>query len=517
METRDTLEHHGPRPSVVQSDEAGRRPNILLICTDQHRFDVLGCYGNAHVKTPHIDRLAAEGVLFEQSYTPNPVCAPTRASIVTGRYPRAHGLWANGVPLPVHERFFTRALADAGYDCGLVGKLHLAACFRGRTEPRYDDGFSFFQWAHDPTHGSPENAYHRWLERNYPDLYAAASSRGFGREGHAAVRFDTMPVEAHYTRWVAEETIRFLRAPSGERHAGGASGGAGEAEPFFLWTNFFDPHHPFVAPQEYLDRYDAATLPLPVGREGELASKPPILLDASQKSYAGFAKGYAEYAPDEIREVVRAYYAMVSFIDDEVGRIVAALEAEGLRESTLIVFTSDHGEMLGDHRLMLKGPMMYEGAVHVPLILTWPGRLPKGERRGGFVSLVDLCATVLDAARLPDLPASQGMSLLPVARGEAPARDWALCEYRDSGHPYDPPVHVTMLRRGQHKLVVHHGPPATARPRSGELYDLAVDSQELTNLWDDPRCRELRTALQEHLLDVLVATEDRSQPREAYW
>ena len=248
------------------TQDLSARPNILVICTDQHRFDALGCYGNPHIKTPNIDRLAAEGVLFERCYTPNPVCAPTRASILTGRYPRAHGLWANGVPLPKHERFFTRTLADEGYDCGLVGKLHLAACFKGRTEPRYDDGFSFFKWAHDPTHGSPENAYHRWLERNHADLYAAASARGFGREGHNAVGFDTMPVEAHYTRWVAEETISFLRAPSEERSAGSGAGGAGNRKPFFLWTNFFDPHHPFVAPQEYLDRYDPAALPLPVGR-----------------------------------------------------------------------------------------------------------------------------------------------------------------------------------------------------------------------------------------------------------
>lgn len=481
------------------------RPNILLICTDQHRFDVVGAYGNPHVKTPNIDRLAAEGVLFEQCYTPNPVCAPTRASILTGRYPRAHGLWGNGVPLPAHERLFTRTLADAGYDCGLIGKLHLGACFRGRTEPRYDDGFRTFKWAHDPTHGSPENAYHQWLARERPALWAEASSHGMGREGHAAVRFDTMPTEAHYTRWVGEETLAFLR------------GGRDAEKPFFLWTNFFDPHHPFVAPREYLDRYDVNALPLPVGAEGALTSKPPILQEASEKSYAGFARGYAEYTAKEIREIVRAYYAMVSFIDDEVGRIVAALDEQGLRQNTLIVFTSDHGEMLGDHRLLLKGPMMYEGAVHVPLLLNWRGRLPEGERRGGFVSLIDLCATALDAAGSPDLPTSQGSSLLPIARGEATGREYALCEYRNSGHPYEPPVHVTMLRQGTHKLVVHHGPPATARPRTGELFDLAADPRELHNLWDSPQAREHRTALQERLLDVLVATEDRSQPREAHW
>ena len=490
-----------------------RRPNVLFICTDQHRFDALGCtgwdgHGNPHVKTPHIDSLAAGGVLFERCYSPNPVCAPTRASILTGRYPRAHGLWANGVSLPAHQPFFSRALADAGYDCGLVGKLHLGACFRGRTEPRYDDGFRFFRWAHDPSHGSPQNAYHRWLEREHPALYAAAAAQGFGRQGHGAVGFDSMPVEAHYTRWVAEESIRFLRAAGDERDV---------ARPFFLWANFFDPHHPFVAPQAYLDRYDPNSLPPPLlGPEG-LNGRPPILAAASREGYAGAARGFAAYAPEEVREVVRAYYAMISFVDDEVGRILATLETLGLGENTLIVFLSDHGEMLGDHQLLLKGPMMYEGAVHVPLILNQPGLLPAGERRPELVSLIDLCATALDAAGLPDLPGSQGDSLLPLARGTGEGRGYALCEYRDSGHPYDPPVHVTMLRRGTHKLIVHHGPPATARPRSGELYDLQADPFELTNLWDAPASRELRLDLEATLLDALVATEGRSQPREAYW
>lgn len=520
-------------PVMKSEPQPGVRPNILFLCTDQHRFDVMGCYGNPHVRTPHLDRLAVEGVRFERCYTPNPVCAPTRASILTGQYPHTHGLWANGAALPPHAELFTRRLADTGYDCGLVGKLHLAACFGGRDEPRYDDGFRVFKWAHAPSHLSPNNAYHQWLARHHPTLYqsalGAARGRPPGTSGTvvAGPSFDTMPVEAHYTRWVAEETISFLQEA---REPG---------QPFFLWANVFDPHHPFVAPQEYLDRYDAASLPRPLDTGSDLANRPPILAEASEKSYAGAAPGYQEHSEAELREIVRAYYAMVSFVDDEVGRILAALDALGLRENTLVVFASDHGEMLGDHQLLLKGPMLYEGAVRVPLLLRWPATIPAGgegavtggagrRSRPELVSLVDLCATFLDAAGEPDLPRSQGHSLLPLALGgsrtgavssppDSGWRDWALCEYRDSGHPYSPPVHVTMLRRGVHKLVVHHGPPATARPRMGELYNLAADPQERHNLWSDPAARALRTQLQEELLDVLVATEDRSQPREADW
>jgi arylsulfatase len=485
---------------------ASSPPNVLFLCTDQQRYDALGCYGNRDIRTPAIDALAADGVLFERCYVQNPVCAPSRASLVTGRYVHAHGLWANGVAIPAHEQLFPQALADGGYDCGLAGKMHLAACFDGRTEPRHDDGFRVFRWAHDPSHGSPENAYHRWLEAARPDLYAAAMERGPGRSGHAAAHIDRMPTQYHYSHWVGEETIDFLRQ------------GRDAGKPFFFMANFFDPHHPFTAPEEYLARYDPAALPPPIGGPADLADKPPILQEASRESYAGHARGFAGHSDEEIRQVRAAYYAMVSLIDDEVGRILATLDDLGLRDDTLVIFTSDHGEMLGDHGLLLKGPMLFEGAVRVPLILRWPGRLPAGERRSELVQWLDLCPTVLEAAGVPALPRSQGRSLLPLARGEGGwTRDWALCEYRNSGHPYDPPVFMTMLRHDRYKLIVHHGPPAAERPRTGELYDLIIDPQELRNLWDAPSHRQTRTELQELLLDVLVATEDRSQVREAYW
>ncbi|MFC7404752.1 sulfatase-like hydrolase/transferase [Georgenia alba] len=479
----------------------GRRsPNILLICTDQQRFSALGAAGNAEIETPNLDRLANEGTLFENCYVQNPVCGPSRASLMTGRYVHSHGLWANGVALPSHERLFTKDLAEAGYDCGLVGKLHLAACFGGRTEPRLDDGFRVFRWAHDPYRGSSENAYHRWLRAHRPDLYEAATDPG------SDLTFDTMPTSAHYSRWIAEETISFLRQDR-ERD-----------KPFCFIANFFDPHHGFGAPQEYLDRYDPARLSRPVTTPDELDGKPPIYTEASQRSYAGHAKGYAEYTADELQEVKAAYYAMVGLVDDEVGRILDTLEEEGLTESTVVVFTSDHGEMLGDHRLMLKGPMLYDVAVRVPLLIRWPGHVPAGERHGELVQWVDLAPTLLEIAGLDASPAHQGESLLGLATGQAGwTRDWALAEYRDSGHPYDPPVHTTMLRHESWKVVVHHGEPATGRARTGELYDLARDPDELNNLWDEPAHAATRARMQERLLDVLVATEDRSARREAFW
>lgn len=487
---------------MTEPSERPQAPNVLLLCTDQQRYDAMGAYGNDEIDTPNLDRLAAQGVLFEHCYVQNPVCGPSRGSLMTGRYVHAHGLWANGVGLPADEQLFSRSLADAGYDCGLVGKFHVGgACYGGRLEPRLDDGFRVFRWAHDPYRGSSENQYQRWLQTVRPDIYEVAIDAG------SETGFDTMPTEVHYSRWIGNETVDFINR---SRDKG---------KPFFFVANFFDPHHGFGAPKEYLDRYRAKDLRRPVTRDQELAGKPPILTDASHASYAGHARGYTSYTADELQDVRAAYYAMVSLVDDEVGRILDALDDAGLADDTLVVFTSDHGEMLGDHQLMLKGPMMYDCAVRVPLVLRWPAGLPAGTRRADLVQWIDVSATVLDAAQVPALPRGQGASLLPLARDDAGARPrgWALCEYRNSGHPYDPPVHDTMLRHDRWKIVVFHGPPSTERERAGELYDLQEDPRELTNLWDAAGLRDVRLRLQEMMLDVLVATEDRSQPRDAFW
>ena len=269
-----------------------------------------------------------------------------------------------------------------------------------------------------------------------------------------------------------------------------------------------------------MERYDGAKLPHPLGGADDLEGRPALLRQASLHSYAGTAFGFRDYSAEEIQAIKAGYYAMVSLIDDEVARILAILESEGLRTNTVIVFTSDHGEMLGDHRLLLKGPMMYECAVKVPLLLSWPGRIGRDVRRTELVQWIDLAPTFMDVASLPRQSRMQGSSLMPLASTAAAQpswRDWAWCEYRNSGHPYDPAVHTTMLRSGDMKLVAWHGSPATNRPREGELYDLANDPHEMNNLYSAPDYETMRNRLYELMVDVFVATEDRSQPRMADW
>lgn len=416
--------------------------------------------------------------------------------MMTGVLPHGHGLWANGVALPPGQPVFSKQLADAGYFTALAGKMHLAAAYGGRTETRYDDGIEHYAWAHDPAHRSPENAYHGWLQREHPELWADPPPAPGGFDARP---YDDMPTQAHFTTWVADEVIDILE----NRPAG---------RPFFCWANIFDPHHPFVAPREYVERYRDADLPAPIRPNAPADHKPAIQDETSRETYGGALPGFLDYTAEQIRAFIARYYAMVDLIDDQVGRILQSLDRLDLAEDTLVVFTSDHGEMLGDHGQLLKGPLCYEGATRVPLILRWPGRVPAGVRRPEIASLLDLPTTLLAAA---GLGAPDRMTGRDVIAG--PGAGYAVCEYRDSGHPLDPAAHVTMLATETHKLVAHHGPPASARPATGELYDLADDPDELVNRWDDPACAAVKADLLARLLDVLVAAEDRSAGREAFW
>lgn len=433
---------------------------------------------------------------------------------MTGLYPRNHGLWANGVAMADHHRLLSRALADAGYDCGLVGKFHLSPADDGRTEHRFDDGFRMFEWAPDPVQASPQNRYHQWLARKHPQVWEQYRAgvgvpwdSDAGNRSLGGMPIDSVDPEAHYSTWVAEKSMEFII--DDQRPAD---------QPFFLLANFFDPHHPFGVPQEFLDLYDPAALPPPSGSVAELADKPTPQPGYSKTSYAGTAPGFQDYTAEEISGLVATYYAMISLVDSRVGRILTALEHSGRAEDTLVIFTSDHGELLGDHAMLLKGPMLYDASVRIPLIARWKGHLPAGARIPQLVQTVDVTNTVLAATGIAAMADAQGADLLPLAnRAGAAWRDWALVEYRDAGFPQDPPIFTTMLRRGDLKLVVWHGQPATDRPREGELYDLSSDPHELHNLWADPDHATDRQEMTEHLLDVMVATEDRNQPRFANW
>jgi len=480
-----------------------RRPNILFICTDQQRGDSLNCTGASWAVSPNLDKLARDGALFKNCYVQNPVCSPSRASLFTGKYVANHGLYANGVPLPADQRLFTRTLAHAGYDCGMIGKQHLNPC----------DTWRVFEWAHGPNHRALENDYHRWLRKAHPKIFAeifpdkgANENTEYGNRARTGTPMCHVHEDAHYSHWVAERAIDFINHPRDEQ------------ESFCLVANFFDPHHPFGAPQKYRDMIDASAIPAPNTRDGELQNKPPQQMLCSEKSYSGTAPGFQEYTEEEIREIRAQYFAMIALVDAEVGRILEALDAAGLAENTLVVFTSDHGEMLGNHQQLLKGPQLYDDLTHVPLIMRWPTHIKPGCEISELVQWVDLPATFLEVAGCTDGQGVQGSSLLPLLAGECEGwRNWALCEYRYSGFTTDPLIMTTMLRLENWKIIIWHGNPASGNPREGELYNLSDDPEELYNLFHEPAHAAVRRRMKGALLDVMAETEDRTECQVRPW
>ena len=473
------------------------RPNVLWICTDQQRYDTVACMGNPHIRTPNLDRLAAEGVAFRHAFSQSPVCTPSRACFLTGRYPRTTRTRQNGQDIPADELPVTAMLADAGYDCGLAGKLHLSAA-QGRTEPRIRDGYRVFHWSHHPAPDWPDNAYTHWLEAKgtrWDDLYPPR-----GERGHA---FAGVPAELHQTTWCAEKAIEFMD----QRRDG----------PWLFSINCFDPHHPFDPPQEYLDRYDPDALPDPKYRPGELDGKPCFQQIDHDGAYGGRGMGFDKLSPRQRREVVAAYYAMVELIDDQVGRLMRHLDDTGQRQNTILIFHSDHGEMLGDHGIFLKGPHTYDCAIRVPLIISWPARFRQGLVSDALVELADLVPTLLDGIAMPVPDRVQGRSFLPICTGQADPhhhRDSVYCEYYNAmpfHNWHDPRPYVTMVRTRTHKLAVTHG------VEPGELYDLEADPDEFTNLWHSPAHKDVKLDLLRRCLDAAALTVDPLPPRVAEW
>lgn len=501
-----------------------QQPNILWICTDQQRFDTLGCYGNPFVRTPNLDRLAEAGTRFDYAFCQSPVCTPSRASFLTGRYPRTTRCRQNGQMIPADEVLVTRLLAEAGYTCGLAGKLHLGPCHPSVSpsfEPRVQDGYGSFNWSHTPlpsavtTATSDGYSTFNWSHHTAPDWPTNAYQLWLREQGvsYQRVPFQDSPyvqvsvdAEYHQTTWCARQAINFIEDA------------AKFPQPWLYSVNPFDPHHPFDPPESYLQPYldKLEDIPLPDFRPGELMDKPHF---QRQDHYGAYNKpgSYpaADMSPDQHRLVRAAYWAMIDLIDAQVGRLLDTLEATGQRENTLVIFMSDHGEMLGDHGLYLKGPYFYEPAIRVPLIMTWPGHIEAGQQSQALVELVDLAPTLLDAAELDIYPGMQGRSLWPLLQGKTDPdqhREDIYCEYYNA-MPWhrEPTAQATMLRTREHKLVVAHG------LNTGELYDLAADPGEAHNLWGHPDHQTLKLDLYQQLADRMAWTVDPLPPRRAAW
>ena len=490
------------------------RPNILWITTDSQRHDTLGCLGNRFVTTPNLDGLAANGRLFNHCYCQNPLCMPSRASFMTGRYPRTNRARQNGQTLPDDEVLASRRLADAGYLCGMVGRLH-ASAGRFSERRRNNDGYAYWHysavpfrdWRGDFDHAAT-NEYAYWLrEKGVTDheQYVWDPDKDSPRavRGSRYVQAGIEP-ELHDTTWSADMAVQFIEANTTL------------GSPWMLNLNLNAPHHPFDPPldclEPYLDRLE--DIPLPNYTPGELDNKGSFQQRTHEGAYnqPGIFR-YDEMSEEDHRLIRAAYWADIDLVDAQLGRVLDTLERTGQRDNTMVIFHSDHGEMLGDHGMYLKGPFFYDPMVRVPLIIAWPGTIPAMKKTGqAMVELVDIAPTVLEAAGLPVDSGMQGRSLYPLLSGENMPdrhRDDIYCEHYKSSAMYrDPSPYLTMVRTEACKLVVLHSADA------GELYDLESDPGESMNRWDDPGYRDIKLAMMKRVCDRMAWTVDPLPERE---
>jgi len=533
-------EHDAERRAGTAKRKTSAR-NVLFVTVDQQRWDALGCNGGRIARTPCLDALAAAGLRYERPHVQNVVCMPSRATMVTGRHPRSHGVIANGVALPEDTDNVARVLRrEAGYRTALVGKAH----FDPHLDPllRFRENILAAQGSTGPFHGfdhvelathGPLGGHHyaAWLWDEHPDDVAGfggvLTAAGGGVTNAPEVKDNPIARERYHTDWIADRTIAWLRGlPRDER--------------FFCWMSFPDPHHPFDPPaDEVRSRIDFRDVPMPAGRpdgrtaiEAVLRDKPRHWLDWFEGRFRNPEGGPIAFVPSALREdQLREMNAMIhvenELVDEAIARVVAFLESRGIADETDVIFTSDHGELQGDFGLFFKGPYHVDALLRVPLI--WrPARAARvaPSAIAAPVGLVDLAPTFcaiagvsppdwMEGTPLPTNAASPrppvlttfdsqfagvGMHLRTIFDGRH------LCTaYERSNHDGGAfPVYWALWGRGS-QIPRYDG-------SEGELYDCVEDPLQRTNLWNDPSRRKLRDDLVADLFARLPALRTPSLP-----
>ena len=485
----------------------GTKPNILWICADQQRFDTIHSWGNQYINTPTLDKLAENGCSFMNTYTQSPVCTPSRACFLTGRYPKTTRVNRNGNEyFPEDEVLVTKIFADNGYDCGLVGKLHLSAA-EGMVEVRpKNDGYRFFEWSEHPNDDWKEgHDYQDWLKAqgiDWDEYYCLGngqnqSSKDNPWKNPLPPGKGGMISKYHQTTWAFERAKYFIN-------------GNHEGKPWLLSINIFDPHPPYDPPKEYRDKIDASKLPLPVWKDGDYEGKPAYYKtdyeEGSQGGTGPCAKGFSD---DVKRQLVADYYAQIEHTDARLKDLLDSLQASGQLDNTIILFHSDHGEMNGDHGLYWKGAYSYEQLLHVPMIFVWKDHIKANLRCTGLVELVDIAPTLLELAGIEIPYYMQGKSLVPIMTGKADPT-----HFKDAIHseyyyamPHIHEYYISIYFDGRYKMAVHHTEPIS------EFYDLKNDPHEFNNLWGKPEYAALQMEYLKKCFDLTVMDTMDPKPR----
>lgn len=487
------------------------RPNILLIQTDQQTAETLGIYGNPIVRTPNLERLAEKGIVFEKAFCNYPACAPSRSSMMAGRYTSTIRNHANHMLLDPLEVSLPQVLKENGYKTALIGKNH--AFMDGKQVNRYpstqqgekpDILHEVFDFVREAQHGHIVEGYEQDEELRTAHQWAVdhcwSSPLGHG----------TNPVSYKKcgTYLLGETAVNYLeQAPK-------------EENPFFLWLSFPDPHTPYQAPEPYASMYHPDDVPLPP--KDDMRNKP------ERQKVAHIMDAMDRADEQTIREVRAIHYGMINFIDDAIGRVVDKLEKLGILDNTLIIFTSDHGDSMGAHGLIQKHNMFYDSFTHVPFIVSWPGKV-KAQRSNHLIELIDIMPTVLDVAGC-DIPIGvQGKSFAPFLLGEDyEPRKYVVIESGEDGeplklseitkrpeHPFDESCFVWCAWReawlGKGKSIRTHDWKLNLYTNGeGELYDLRNDPHELNNLFDSKKHEQIIIELERKLLRWSIDKEDKA-------
>ncbi|MFC4542595.1 sulfatase-like hydrolase/transferase [Halosolutus amylolyticus] len=464
-------------------------PNVLLVLTDQERYDCSAPDGPP-VETPTIDRLASEGMRFERACTPISICTSARASLLTGQFPHGHGMLNNSheadairANLPDGVPTFSEALAtgDSGYELTYTGKWHV-----GHDQTPEDFGFAYLGGS-DVHHDDIDDAFREYREERGTPMdeveFEEAVYTGGGEGTFVAAK---APIDVADTRayFLAERTIDTIEA-----HATGDRDG-----PFFHRADFYGPHHPYVIPEPYASMYDPGEIDPPDSYLETFDGKPQV-----HENFVDY-RGVRGFDWDTWAEVLAKYWGFVTLIDEQLERILDALEAYGLADDTAVIHTSDHGDFVGGHRQFNKGPLMYDDTYRIPLQVRWPGVTEPGSVCEFPVHLHDLAPTILEMAGVSIPDSFHARSLVPFLEGDDPD-DWPDSTFAQY-HGEEFGLYTQRMVRTDRYKYVYNGPDID------ELYDLDRDPAELQNLIDHPEYADARSAMRKRLVEWMYETDD---------
>lgn len=514
------------------SQHTSTKRNILLITTDQMRYDALGCNGGQIARTPVLDSLAASGINYRRAHNQNVVCMPARATIITGQHVATHGVWMNGVSLPEDTPTIAHWLNDHGYRTALLGKAHFEPWlgdphifFENRMAAEHNNGphrgFERMELANHFLEG--HSHYDRWIETEYSqfrgDFYQMATPRGQniasrGETGALQVWPTQIPREIYHTDWVADRTINWLGELSGD-------------DPFFCWMSFPDPHHPWDPPASEIGRVNWRDVPLP-SLYSEDKAKNEAVLAQKPKHWMGYYDGTLwsnlesplDFVPrdmtaDQVREINAMNHIENELIDEACGRVLNWLAEHGRLDNTDVFFTTDHGEFQGDFGLLFKGPYHVDALMHLPFI--WrpaaSANVAAGEV-GAPVGHLDLAATFCDIAGIPAPEWVEGKPLpLSDAQADRQGRENVLTEW-DSEHR-NVNIHIKSIYNKDGWLATAYEKSSLYEGSEGELYNLREDPEQRVNLWRDPRHASIKKDLVATLYDELPGARSPRLERKA--